>query len=180
MCKFKFLFLALFAFVLVGTAFVSCKDKDDPKDDGVKAGTEMCDCVSSVETPVQPQHPSSPLPPANFNPYLDYTDPEVLASLDIETMTYLMDPAIQAYFGQLAAFSAAFEAYAGELYQCLGVIQKYQDYATANVENYNPEAEDPLLSVFTFTDNDFKEGFKEGVQTCYDTFSSLFLLLGNL
>jgi len=180
MFKFKFLSAVLVVVVLAGTAFVSCSDDEKnskAEAEGVKAGNEMCDCVSNYDAPIQPQHPASPLPPANFNPYLDYTDPEVFAGLDQETMAYLMNPAIQAYFGELAGFATAFETYAGELYQCLGTIQQYQEYATANANNYDPEATDPLLSVFTFSNDDFKEGFKTGVGSCSDAFTVLFSLI---
>ena len=180
MFRFKYLSVVLFVAILAGIIIVSCNNNDDdpdPKAEGIKAGNEMCGCVANYDAPVQPQHPASPLPPAGFDPYLDYTDPDVIASLDEETLAYLMNPAIIAYFQELAAFAGAFEAYAGELYQCLGVIQAYQEYATANANNYDPEAADPLLSVFTFTNDDFKEGFKEGVQSCSDAFNALFALM---
>ena len=179
MFKIKYLSVVLFAAMLAGVVFVACKDDDktDPKAEGIKAGTEMCAMVASYTAPVQPQHPASPLPPENFNPYLDYTDPTVLATLDGATIAYISDPAIQAYFGALLAFQEEFTVYAGQLYECLGVIGQYQEYATANADNYNPEAADPLLSVFTFKNDDFKEGFKEGVQGCSDSFSALFALM---
>ena len=180
MSKFKYLLVVLFAAILAGVVFVACSkddDKTDPRAEGLKAGTEMCACVASYTAPIQPQHPASPLPPASFNPYLDYTDPAVLATLDGETIAYISDPAIQAYFGALATFQEEFTVYAGKLYECLGVIGQYQEYATANAENYNPEAADPLLSVFTFKNDDFKEGFKEGVKSCADSFSALFALM---
>ena len=178
MFRFKYLLVTLSVAVLAGVIFVACDNDDDPdlRAEGLKAGQEMCDCVASYDAPVQPQHPSSPLPPANFDLTLDYTDPEILASLDGETLAYLMDPAIVAYFGELAVFSEEFEAYVMELYQCLGVTQKYQEYVTANPDNYDPEATDPLLSVFTFKNDDFKEGFKEGVKSCADSFNVLFAL----
>ena len=180
MSKFKYFSVVFFAAMLAGVVIVACNDDDDKIDakaEGLKAGTEMCARVASYTAPVQPQHPASPLPPANFNPYLDYTDPAVLATLDGETIAYLSDPAIQAYFGAMATFYEEFNAYAGQLYECLGVIGKYQEYATANADNYNPEAADPLLSVFTFKNDDFKEGFKEGVKSCADSFNVLFALM---
>ena len=178
MFRFKYLSVVVFAAALAGVV-VSCDDKDkvDTKAEGIVAGNEMCACVASYEAPAQPQHPESPLPPADFDFTLDYSDPEVLAGLNEETISYLMNPAIIAYFGELAAFAGAFAAYAGDLYACLGVIQKYQEYATANANNYNPEATDPLLSVFTFSDEGFKEGFKEGVKSCSDAFDALFALM---
>ena len=180
MSKFKSFFSMLFAVALAGGVIVSCNDDEknsNAEAEGIKAGTEMCDCVSDYDAPIQPQHPASPLPPANFNPYLDYSDPAVLATLDGATIAYISDPAIQAYFGALASFQAEFTAYAGQLYECLGVIGQYQEYATANAENYNPEAADPLLSVFSFKNDDFKEGFTEGVKSCADSFTALFALM---
>ena len=182
MFKFKYFFVALFVAMLAGVVIVSCSDDDNSKDKekaemkakGVDAGSEMCDCVASYEAPVQPQHPASPLPPANFDQSLDYTNPEVLASLDDETIAYLSDPAIMAYFGKLAVFFTEFEAYAGDLYQCLGAVHPYQEYVTANADAYNPNADEPLLSVFTFSNDDFKDGFREGVASCSDAFSALF------
>ena len=171
MFKFKYLSVALFVAILAGVVVASCNDdKTDLKAEGVKAGTEMCACVGSYDAPVQPQHPASPLPPADFNPQNpDLTDPATLA--------YVSDPAIIAYFGELETFMDDFNAYAQELYQCLGVTQKYQKYVTANANNYNPTATDPLLSVFTFTNDDFKEGFKEGVSSCSEAFNALFALM---
>ena len=184
MSKFKYLFVMLFAVVLTGGVIVSCSDDDDNvktaegiRAEGVKAGTEMCDCVASYEAPVQPQHPASPLPPASFDPTLDYSDPAVVEGMELDAYIYFMAPAIQAYLGELAVFVDEFETYAGNLYQCLGTIHPYQEYATANANNYDPEAEDPLLSVFTFKDDNFKEGFKVGVGSCADTFSALFSLI---
>lgn len=178
MFRFKYLSVVLSVAILAGVV-AACNNDDDPdyKAEGIKAGNEMCDCVASYEAPVQPQHPASPLPPADFDPYLDYTDPEVLATLDEETLAYISDPAIIAYFGALATFAADFETYAGNLYACLGVIAKYQEYATANADNYNPDAADPLLSVFTFKNDEFEKGFKEGVGSCAEAFSALFELL---
>ena len=178
MFKFKYLSAVLFVAVLAGVVFVACSSKDDDlKAEGTKAGNEMCDCVARHDAPEQPQHPASPLPPANFDPRLDYTNPAVLATLDDETIAYISDPAIQAYFGALAAFQAEFTTYAGKLYECLGVIALYQEYATASADNYDPEAADPLLSVFTFKNDDFKEGFTEGVKSCADSFTALFALM---
>ena len=179
MFKIKYLSVVFYTAILAVVFIVACNDDDkvDPKAEGLKAGTDMCACVASYTAPVQPQHPASPLPPASFNPYLDYTDPAVLATLDEATIVYISDTAIQAYFGAITTFQEEFTAYAAQLYECLGVIGQYQEYATANAENYNPEAADPLLSVFTFKNDDFKEGFKEGVKSCADSFTALFALM---
>jgi len=85
MNKFKYLSVVLFTAVLAGVVIVSCKkdDDDNPGEEGKKAGTEMCDCVSDIE---------EPNPPVDFDPQNpDFTNPEVLAYF----------AALEAYFGEL-------------------------------------------------------------------------------
>jgi hypothetical protein len=81
-------------------------------------------------------------------------------------------------FADQESFQAAFMAYAANLGTCPGVLAKYQEYVTFVYENYNPEAENPLYSVFTFTNADFEAGFKEGTSSCMETFAALFALMG--
>ena len=94
MFKFKYLSAVLFAAILAGIlVVVSCNNKDDdpdPRAEGLKAGTEMCDCVASYDAP-------------------DPTDPK-----------YAENP---------AQLQADFQAYYGQLYECLGVIHQYEKYA---------------------------------------------------
>ena len=85
------------------------------------------------------------------------------------------DPAV---ITDSAAFHNAFMAYAGKLSGCLGVIAKYEKYVTANMDGYDETSDEPLLSVFDFKDEGFKEGFAEGVASCSDTFTALFALMG--
>ena len=146
MFKFKYLSVVLFAAMLAGGVFVACNDKDDDPDpkkaearaEGVKAGTEMCDCVASYPAP-------------------DPTDPK-----------YAENP------GQL---NADFNAYYMQLYSCLGEIHKYEKYARLKEQGEEAQTDDPLLNVFMFHDDDFKEGFLEGVGSCYDSFNALWALM---
>ena len=145
MCKFKFLFLTLFAVVLAGAVFVSCKDKDaDPKEEGIKAGTEMCNCVSSIDEPM------IPYPPEGFNP----SNPD------------LTDPATLEY---LASVQSIYETYFTELGNCAGsVAGKYQKYFLFNIGNYDEAI--GLFSAFDFIDKDFETGFLGATQECADAF----------
>ena len=146
MSKFKYLSVALFIAVLAGVVFVACSSDDDPdpKAEGVKAGEEMCGCVSSVPEPV------IPTPPAGVNPLNpDFTDPATLE-----------------YF---AAIQAVYEAYFAELGNCAGgVAGKYQKYVIFNIGNYDEEI--GLFSAFDFKDEDFKAGFLEATQECAEAF----------
>ena len=136
MNKFKYLSVVLFTALLAGVVFGCSKnDKDDPAAEGKKAGTEMCDCVSSYPAPEDP------------------TD------------------------------QAAFMAYAQQLYQCLGVIAPYSEYiGLAGTQDdgygYNPNAENPLYSVFAFQNADFEKEFKEATQVCMLPFAALFEMMG--
>jgi hypothetical protein len=137
MNRFKYLLAVLFTAVLAGVIIVSCKKDDGPdtEAEGKKAGTEMCDCVSSYTAP---------------NP-ADFAD----------------DP---------AGLQAAFAIYAGQLYECLGVIAPYEKYVEIDVDAYNPQAENPLYSIFDFKDKNFEKGFKSGTEGCMQTFALLFSL----
>lgn len=138
MSKFKNVSVVLFAAVLAGVV-ISCKDEEKPdlKAEGVKAGIEMCDCVSGFEAP----------DPVNW----EGTEDEL---------------------------QQAFQAYYADLGTCPGVLTKYQEYVTFVYGNYDPEAENPLYSVFNFKDGDFEIGFKEGTNDCMETFAALFELMG--
>ena len=144
MNRLKSISVVLFAAVLAGGVVFSCKDDDktDYKAEGVKAGTEMCDCVAS------------------------YTSPNPADFLDEE-----------GNFDE-ASFNQAFGAYAMQLGTCPGVLAQYQEYVIFVYENYNPEAENPLYSVFEFKNKDFEEGFKAGTNDCMETFAALFALMG--
>ena len=184
MSKIKYFFVAMIAVFWAGVFYVACgsDDKVKPEDEGRKAGEAMCGCVSSYEAPTMPNHPASPLPPEGVNMQeilaLDLTNLEVIAGLDPEVQVYLMDPAIQVYLGALGQFYADFEAYAGQLYQCLGTLAPYQKYVETNPDAYNPDAAEPLYSIFTFKDANFEKGFKSGTASCMQTFASLFALTG--
>ena len=93
---------------------------------------------------------------------------DCVTSMSAPDPTVLTDP---------AALQAAFVAYAAKLQDCLAVIAKYEAYVTVNMAGYTPFAAEPLLSVFAFTDNDFKDGFAEGVGTCSAAFASLWALM---
>ena len=83
-----------------------------------------------------------------------------------------------ANFPDEASFQAAFMVYANNLGTCPGVLGKYQQYVTFNMEAYNPAAENPLYSIFTFKNKDFEKGFKEGTGDCLKAFEALFALMG--
>ena len=146
MNRLKYLSVVLFLALLAGVV-VACNNNNDPdpEDEGRKAGTEMCGCVSSIAEPVYPN------PPASFNPENpDYTDPETLA-----------------YF---ATVQAVLEAYFGELANCAGnVANKYQKYFVFNISNYT--AEEGLFSAFDFQDEDFQKGFFEAAMVCAEAFA---------
>ena len=147
MSKFKYLFVSLFVVALVGVVIVSCsKDDDpDPKTEGIKAGTEMCGCVSSIDEPIVPY------PPAGVNPL----NPD------------LTDPATLQY---LATVQAIYEAYFADLGNCAGgVAGKYQKYFIFNIGNYNEEI--GLFSAFEFKDKDFEAGFLQATQACAEAFN---------
>ena len=80
--------------------------------------------------------------------------------------------------GTMEELQQAFQAYYGQLYNCLGAIVPYEEYARLWAEGdvqQNPD--DPLLNVFIFHDKNFEKGFKEGVGSCYDTFNALWDLM---
>ena len=184
MSRIRCFLVVLFAAFMAGVFVVACSndEKVNPEEEGKKAGEEMCGCVNSYIAPTMPNHPASPLPPTGVNMQellgLDLTDPEVFASLDPDVQVYLMDPTIQAYLGDLGKFYGDFEAYAGDLYQCLGVLPPYQKYVETNPDLYNSEVAEPLYSIFTFKDADFEKGFKIGTASCMQTFAALFALMG--
>jgi hypothetical protein len=64
-----------------------------------------------------------------------------------------------------------------ELTECLGGIVPYQQYIGVELEGYDPEAAQPLYSVFNFKDQDFEKGFKDGSNVCYEQFSELLEML---
>ena len=76
----------------------------------------------------------------------------------------------------------AFMAYAQQLYQCLGEIAPYSKYVglagtQENGYGYNPNAENPLYSVFAFKNADFEKAFKKGTEVCMLPFAMLFEML---
>ena len=163
MNKFKYLLGVLCAAILAGVVIVACNSKDDdpdPAEEGKKAGTEMCGCVSDIPEPSLPEHPSSPLPPEGFDPQNpDLTDPATLA--------YLSDSTITAYF---KAIEDAYNNYFGQLGSCAGVVaNKYQKYFLFNIGNYDVEG--GLFSAFDFKDEDFKNGFLETSMVCAASFA---------
>ena len=79
-----------------------------------------------------------------------------------------------------AGYVEALSAYGWQASGCVGSLQSYQEYVTVNFDAYNPEATDPLLSVFTFKNNDFKTGFSEGIGSCADAFGDLLGLMGQM
>jgi len=166
MSKIKYLSVVFFTAMLAGIVFVSCKDDDkaDPRAEGLKAGTAMCAEVAKHTAPTYP----TTTPPANFDPRLDYTDVAVLANLDAETLAYL---------AELADFNVKFEEYTTKLSGALGLIAPYQEYVTAATGAYDPEATDRLLTAFEFFNDDFKAGFKDGVNSCASTFEVLLDLM---
>ena len=85
------------------------------------------------------------------------------------------DPAT--WTGTPEALQQAFEAYYGQLYSCLGVIHPYEKYARLKLPDETAQTTDPLLAVFVFHDNNFKDGFQEGVGSCYEAFNALWDLI---
>ena len=179
MFKLKYLSVTLFVAILAGVVFVSCSDgKDaDPRAEGLKAGREMCAEAARYDAPSLPQHPESPRPPASFDPNLDYSNPDVVDNMELDAYIYFMNPAIQNYYTELADFQAAFNTYAMNLSNAMGVIAPYEKYVVPST--YDPTATtDKLLTAFEFLNDDFKEGFKEGVGSCADAFESLLNMSG--
>jgi len=54
MNRFKSLSVVLFAAALAGVVISCDKDNENPKAEGKKAGTKMCDCVASYPAPTDP------------------------------------------------------------------------------------------------------------------------------
>ena len=79
----------------------------------------------------------------------------------------------------MEGYIAALGEYGWQAAECVN-LQVYQEYVTVNFEGYNPNADDPLLSVFTFTNDDFKAGFIEGIGGCAESFSALMGLIGQM
>jgi len=150
MFKFKYLLAVLSVVMLTGTAFVSCSSSNGDDDDN-----DQQEATLAAEEGLAAG----------------------IAMCDCVSGYEAPNPYDEKYADNPAQIQADFEAYYGELYQCLGVVHVYQEYVTVNPNNYDPDVEDPLLSVFTFTDEDFKEGFKEGVGSCAETFAALFALM---
>jgi len=72
-----------------------------------------------------------------------------------------------------------FGDYAQKLGMCpAGVLAAYQEYVTFVYTNYDPEAEDPLYSVFDFKNSKFEQGFKEATNGCMQAFELLFSMMG--
>ena len=82
------------------------------------------------------------------------------------------------YLPDMEALQAAFQEYYGQLYACLGVIVPYAEYAALRSPNEPVQTDDPLLAVFIFHNEHFREAFvEEGVKDCYDTFMALWALM---
>jgi hypothetical protein len=78
----------------------------------------------------------------------------------------------------------AFMAYAQQLYNCLGTIAPYSQYIglAGTMENsygYNPDAAEPLYSVFAFKNADFEKEFKKATEVCMLPFAMLFQMMGS-
>jgi hypothetical protein len=86
-------------------------------------------------------------------------------------------------FEDMESFQAAFMAYAGQLYNCLGEIAPYSKYVVlAGTQDdgygYNPNAAEPLYSIFTFKNDDFGKEFKKATEVCMLPFAALFAMMG--
>ena len=96
-------------------------------------------------------------------------------------MSGFVAPVPEDYFGEdgfdQSGYIAALTDYGWEASACLGSLQVYQEYVAVNFEAYDEEAENPLLSVFDFKNDDFKAGFAEGIGSCADTFANLLMLM---
>ena len=93
-------------------------------------------------------------------------------------------PNIEDYYTETGfdqeGYYAALSDYGWQASGCVGSLQSYQEYVTVDFAAYNAEASDPLLSVFSFKNNDFKAGFSEGIASCSDSFSALLGLMGQM
>ena len=87
------------------------------------------------------------------------------------------DPTDPKYAENPGQINEDFQAYYMQLYSCLGEIHQYEKYARLKEQGEEAQTEDPLLNVFMFHDDDFKEGFLEGVGSCYDAFNALWDLM---
>ena len=87
------------------------------------------------------------------------------------------NPADPKYVENPGQLNADFNAYYMQLYECLGLIHQYEKYARLKEQGEEAQTDDPLLNVFMFHDDDFKEGFLEGVSSCYDSFNALWALM---
>ena len=150
MSKFKNFFVVLFVAMLAGSVIVACGDDDD-KYDAAAVKAEGLAAGSAI-----------------CNCMAGYAD---------------LAPNIADYYTETgfdqAGYVAALTAYGWQAAGCINV-QAYQEYVTVNLEAYDEKAENPLLSVFTFTNDDFKAGFLEGVGSCADAFGELLGLMGQM
>ena len=148
MSKFKSFFVMLFVAVLAGGVIVSC---DDDNEDSVKTAEEIRAEGLAAGTGI------------------------------CDCMSGYVAPNIEEYFSETgfdqAGYYAALETYGWEASACLGSLQAYQEYVAVNFEAYDEEAENPLLSVFDFKNDDFKAGFTEGIGSCAETFANLLMLM---
>ena len=77
---------------------------------------------------------------------------------------------------------SAFLEYAGDLMGCLGQIAPYSQHVDLNgaMENsygYDPDAAEPLYSVFVFKNADFESAFKSATNACMQSFADLFAMM---
>ena len=87
------------------------------------------------------------------------------------------DPTDPKYVENPAQLQTDFQTYYGKLYECLGVIHQYEKYARLKEQGEEAQTDDPLLNVFMFENDKFKDGFLEGVGSCYDAFNALWDLM---
>ena len=158
MSKFKSLFVMLFATLLVGGLIVSCDDNDG--DDDNKTAEEIrAEGLAAGTEMCDCVANYEDLAP-NVEDFYIVVDTEVAFDQD----------------GYLAALSA----YGYQAAGCLGSLQPHEEYVTVNFGAYEASAENPLLSVFNFENDDFKAGFTEGIGSCADAFGVLLRLMGQM
>ena len=150
MSKFKSFFVMLFAVVLAGGVIVSCSDDDDD--------------LSAEEVRAEGFAAGSGIC-ACMDGYAH------LAPNQADFIT--------ADGFDMEGYIAALGEYGWQAAGCVN-LQAYQEYVAVNFEGYDPNANDPLLSVFTFTNDDFKAGFIEGIGGCAESFSALMGLIGQM
>ncbi|MCL2097624.1 MAG: hypothetical protein FWH23_02545 [Bacteroidales bacterium] len=146
MNKFKYLSVMLLAALLAGAVMLACSNNDlTPKEEGYKAGLEMCACLS-IPAPEMPE------PPADFDP----DDPD------------LEDPDVLEYLAKVEAYYEDVLSYLANLGECATLVAaKYQKYFIFDYDKY----EGDLFDVFEFKDEEFQQGFLEAAMICAEGFT---------